>query len=82
MAFRYEMIAATDIGNARSVNEDSLRSTGANSTGDNNTGDRLIYFNPKWLHQKLDNNPRYRQRFADRAHRQIRLLDGQDVTDR
>lgn len=50
-------------------NEDSLNGTSANSTGDNNTGDRLTYFNPKWLHQRLDNNALYRQRFGDRAHR-------------
>ncbi|YCM46862.1 lamin tail domain-containing protein (plasmid) [Verrucomicrobiaceae bacterium 227] len=50
-------------------NEDSFNSTGANSTGDNNTGDRLTYFNPKWLHQQLDNNAIYRQRFGDRVHK-------------
>ncbi len=52
-------------------NEDSFQSVGADSTVDNNTGDRLIYFNPKWLHQRLAANPRYRQRFADRAHRHL-----------
>ena len=50
-------------------NEDSLDSSSANVTGNNNTGDRLTYFNPKWLHQRLSSNARYRQRFGDLVHR-------------
>lgn len=49
-------------------NEDSLRNAGANVTGDNGTGARLTYFNPKWLHQRLDAHPLYRRRFGDRIH--------------
>lgn len=49
-------------------NEDSLNSNTANVSGNNSTGDRLIYFNPKWLHQQLSSNALYRQRFGDRAH--------------
>ena len=49
-------------------NEDSLNSSTADVSVSNPTGDRLIYFNPKWLHQQLSVNPLYRQRFGDRAH--------------
>jgi len=52
-------------------NEDSFQSVNANSTPNNGTGDRLIYFNPKWLHQQLSANPRYIQRFGDRIHRHL-----------
>ena len=50
-------------------NEDSMGSSSVNVTGSNGTGDRLVYFNPKWLHQRLSANAIYRQRFGDRVHR-------------
>lgn len=49
-------------------NEDSLNGNNTNVTTNNPTGDRLIYFNPKWIHQQLSANALYRQRFGDRAH--------------
>jgi hypothetical protein len=44
---------------------------GSDVTGYNATGQTLSYFNPRWLHLRLADNPGYRRRFADRAQRAL-----------
>ena len=42
---------------------------GSDVSGPTSVGTTLTYFNPRWLHLRLADHPRYRQRFADRAQR-------------
>ncbi|MFT5495092.1 MAG: hypothetical protein ACI9TH_000483 [Kiritimatiellia bacterium] len=52
-------------------NEDTLNTLNRDGTVSNNTGSRITHFNPKWLHQQLMGNARYRRLFGDRTHRHL-----------
>ncbi len=51
--------------------EDTMTSTTTDVTGPTTVGTTLTYFNPRWLHQQLSANSRYRLRFADRVQRHL-----------